>query len=298
MTHTHIVLELRDKEGGEVLDSELRLLGHQLNVTHSLDHTTLTPDNITTQFELTYIMLHRGTRPSEDLDHTGRHRYSSYFRSDFEYWIAGMCCLYFPTPRDRSIAEIVIALLPEARGKSVGRMVVQKLIEYAFDTLRVHRVIAPIVCPVRPDQSADEKKQAMFETKRLCHVFERFGFTFEGVSRGIVKRDRGVHMTRSRDGKSTSVWHDVHRMSMLDIDYFSNQLPRLLSSCTLSEAKRPDESGPWESMERRHKEERGQLKEWCPTPASGDANKSQAVEDDDEYYDDGGSDSEDSGDSN
>jgi RimJ/RimL family protein N-acetyltransferase len=283
-----ISLELRVPDGGNIEDMDLYRTARLLDRLYSLDHTSHTPDTLTAQHALTYVILHRGIPLFANNPHD---RPVRFYKDDEDYWIAGICALYFPNLDDKSTAEIVIALLPEARQKGCGRLAVQKVVEYAFDALRIRRLTAPIVCPVRPDHSAGEKKRAMFETKRLCWVFERYGFQFEGVSRGAVKDPR-------TPASALPVWYDVHRMSMLDTDYFSNQVSAQCTREPSLGALKQNQligSSPWESMARRHEEEKWRLAMWADTPVpvvTSNTSKAKIVEDEDdaEYYNSGGSD--------
>lgn len=142
--------------------------------------------------------------------------------------------------------------------------------KFAFDILRVRRIVAPIMCPILPDYTPAEKKRVIFETKRLCWIFERYGFKFEGVSRGEVN-----------DLRETSVWHDIHRMSMLVAEFLAGQMENLFSH--LPSTKAAESSSPWESMTRRHDEEQKQMELWNENPTP-------TVKGDDCYDDDGGSD--------
>lgn len=106
--------------------------------------------------------------------------------------MVGLCCLYFPDPLNKTTTEIAVSLLPAARGKGIGKVAPRKLLEHVLDVLGVHRVLASIICPVRPDQSSAEKKRVVFEAKRLCCVFERCRLTFEGISRRAMKSNYGT----------------------------------------------------------------------------------------------------------
>ncbi|KAG8720028.1 hypothetical protein FRC11_003251, partial [Ceratobasidium sp. 423] len=197
--------------------------------------------------------------------------------------------------RPRDTADISIALLPEAQKQGCGRLAVQRLIEDAFDALRIHRVTASVVCPIRPSHSTTIKKQVLYNTKQLCWIFEKFGFKFEGISRGAVMR------TRVAKGEEP-VWHDVHRLSMLHTDYFDELKGRsyFLSNTRPSREETPTwtvPQSPWESMMQRQEEERLDIESWdkkaqVEIESVNDACENDNGDSDEETILDGGSDSD------
>lgn len=278
MSSLPISFELRERDGGALDDIDYRVFARELAYLGVLDHAILTPEGIINEAELSYTILHRGGVPSSSHDDRGSRRFFAFDKFGTEHWTAGLCCLHFPNPDDRSTAQIVIALLPEAREKGIGRAALHKLAECAFDVHRVHRVVASIVCPVRPEHSAAKKKQVVLETKRLCWVFEQYGFQFEGVGRGEVQgppeRETGA-----------SVWYDVYRMSLLETDHLATRVSGLFTGGTLSRGAA--NATPWDSMLRRHEEEERQMRMLVESPRTSTDDDETTLRDD---YDDDGDD--------
>ncbi|QRV81900.1 GNAT family acetyltransferase [Ceratobasidium sp. AG-Ba] len=161
-------------------------------------------------------------------------------------YVYGFCFFNYPHLIDREVGQIGIVLSPEARGKGYGRLIIHHLLAYAFDELSVHRVVASILCPVHSPQTSLAKKQALIETKKLCHIFHQCGFSFEGITRGAVANGE--------------IWQDVHRLSILDIEWLSIKTKGLLNPPKSSE-NRPSQN-PWEEMEQRHEAERNEMLRW------------------------------------
>ncbi|KAG8708815.1 hypothetical protein FRC12_015531 [Ceratobasidium sp. 428] len=190
----------------------------------------------------------------------------------------GFCFLHFEHPTDRNTAQIGVALLPECQNKGYGRAAVHKLLAYAFDAHHVHRVFAEVVNVTAPTRPAKVRKEALFEAKRICHVFQKYGFHFEGVSRGAAMMEV----------EGAKVWGDMHRLSILDTDWFSMKMGSLSVEGSPSRFMVP--STPWEEMDQRHGAERKELLGWCEKPRL--SNVVQEVDDDDDgtYYCSDGSD--------
>ncbi|KAG8712882.1 hypothetical protein FRC09_019364 [Ceratobasidium sp. 395] len=182
----------------------------------------------------------------------------------------GFCFLHFEHPTDRNTAQIGVALLPECQNKGYGRAAVHKLLAYAFDALQVHRVFAQIVNVTAPSRPLKERKEALFETKRICRVFQKYGFHFEGVSRGAAMMEI----------EGAKVWGDMHRLSILDTDWLSMKMGSLCVEGSSSTFMVP--STPWEEMDQRHEAERKEMSGWCEKP--GSSNAVEEVDDDDETY--------------
>ncbi|KAG9124840.1 hypothetical protein FRC07_010059 [Ceratobasidium sp. 392] len=166
-----------------------------------------------------------------------------------------------------------VVLIPECRNKGYGRAAVHKLLTYAFDALKVHRVFAHIVCPTASARSVEERKTSLFDTKRICHTFQTYGLQFEGVSRGAI-------MMEVNGGQN--VWEDMHRLSILDIDWFSMQMGSLSTGDSVTWFVGP--STPWDAMEQRHERERKAILEWCDNSGSSKPAADVDEADDDEAY--------------
>ncbi|KAG8684173.1 hypothetical protein FRC11_012513 [Ceratobasidium sp. 423] len=265
---------LLEGQGGKISYKHFYQLIGQLQKTRSLDHINPLPAPPATlsEFDLVYIILHRGYKSG--LDEDGNVLYTHFTdRSGWCYWLAGFACLRFPTSKQWSngnitpelekdklgdTADISVALLPAAQKQGCGRFVVERLIIHAFDTLRISRVTASVVCSVRPSHSTTTKKQVLYNTKQLCWIFEKFGFKFEGISRGVVV---GTGAVKGEE----PVWHDVHRLSMLHTDYFDKGMSYFLSNTRPSHEETPMRKipqSPWESMMRRQEEEKLDVESW------------------------------------
>ncbi|KAF8711864.1 hypothetical protein RHS03_01464, partial [Rhizoctonia solani] len=280
--HTHIkkptglCIELLESQGGLISLEDFHELWSMLRKTHSLDHLYPLPTD-TEEFHLLYIII------SKDQEHgdLGIHANGYGIEDEGKYRLAGFACLVVPPNerREKSIlsgnpngigdtADIRIALLPEVQKRGFGRFVVHELLGHAFDTLRIRRVTASVVSPVRPSHSAAQKKQLGFNTKQICRIFETFGFKFEGISRGAV-----MNTEAPEDDKP--VWHDVHRMSMLVTDYFEGHIISSLSTIRSPCHKLPLKTvrlSPWDTMIQRQEEEKRDLKLWAEAPKDTLAN--------------------------
>ncbi|KAG8701921.1 hypothetical protein FRC11_011810 [Ceratobasidium sp. 423] len=213
------------------------------------------------ELDIVYVVLRKGYIHEADVN--GAPKYTYVMKNDTDHWLAGLGSLRFPRVGhgDENTADIVVSLLPRAQNLGCGRFLVQKLTQHAFDTLRIRRVIARIVCPVQPYYTATRKKQVALNTKQICWTFEKFGFMFEGVTRGAIKSPA------AKGGEP--VWHDVHRMSMLVTDYFDGEMSYMLSNTCALQEKRPrsvTETSPWESMMKRQEEEKRDLESWTRKP--------------------------------
>ncbi|CAE6536218.1 unnamed protein product [Rhizoctonia solani] len=219
--------------------------------------------------------------------------------------LTGFACLLFPASKQQSngsitpesekdrqgdTADISIALLPAAQKQGCGRFVVESLIKHAFDTLRIPRVTASTICPVQPCHSATIKKQVLYNAEQLCWIFEKFGFKFEGISRGAAM---GIGVTKGEE----PVWHDVHRLSMLHTDYFGKGRSYFLSNTLPFHEETPTRKvpqSPWESMMQRQEEERLDVESWdkkaqVETESVYDACENDDRDSDEEAVLDGGS---------
>ncbi|KAG8701482.1 hypothetical protein FRC11_012137, partial [Ceratobasidium sp. 423] len=161
--------------------------------------------------------------------------------------------------------DIRIALEPTAQ-EGYGRYVVQRLTEHAFNTLSIHRVTASVVFPTRPSYSATIKKQVLYNTKQLYWIFEKFGFKFEGINRGVVM---------SRVANEEHVWHDIHQMSILHTDYFVGGRSYFLSNMHSFPEETPPHlalPSPWVIMTQRHEEKRQDVESWVVKTQAVSAN--------------------------
>ncbi|KAH7334448.1 hypothetical protein B0J17DRAFT_631229 [Rhizoctonia solani] len=285
-------IALLQPHGGEISQEDFYQLIDQLFKAGSLDHVSPLPASLG-EFDVVYVILRKDYR--FDLDEEGNQLYTHTTGAYGSHcWLAGFACLVFPTSSRRrdsatsgasvdtpgDTVDISISLLPVAQKQGHGRFVVQRLIKHAFDTLRIPRVTASIICPVQPSHSAATKKQVLYNTKQLCWIFEKFGFKFEGVSRGAVLS------TIFNDG-AEPVWHDVHRMSMLQTDYFKEGRSYLLSHtrpfhCETATQTAPE--SPWESMMQRQEEEKRDMESWDEKAQAASVND--ACENDDGDGDD------------
>ncbi|CEL53824.1 hypothetical protein RSOLAG1IB_06605 [Rhizoctonia solani AG-1 IB] len=262
-------IELLEAQGGQVSREGFSTLFSQLQKSHLLDHLTPLPTNAG-EFDVLYIILSKG-RVYEPFEGNS---YGHIFKDGCTYWLAGFAYLLVPPnhshedaipPRtDNSpgdTADITIALLPAAQNKGFGRFVVQRLLSYAFDTLHIHRVTASVVCPVQPSYSMRKKKQVAFNTKQLCWIFEKFGFNFEGISRGAITSNGVFEGNRL-------VWYDVHRMSILATDYFGGRSIVLSNICSYGGALPLGvvQHSPWEKVIQRQEEEKHDVELWSKRP--------------------------------
>jgi GNAT superfamily N-acetyltransferase len=234
--------------GGWINWSQLSDLQLALRDTGSFSHLSFNHNSILNQEStLCYIILKHNVPE----DHTA-HRRLDVWDLGSRHRMVGLCFLFFPYPADKSTAQIGVALIPEARRNGYGRAAIHKLLAYAFDALKVHRVVAQILCPTSPDKPPSARKQIIFDTKKLRYVFERFGFQAEGVTRAAVL--------------AGSSWQDVHRLSILDTDWMSMHMGSSFAHDPSSGAQ--SVSTPWEEMERRHEAERAELRGWREQPTS------------------------------
>ncbi|KAF8711863.1 hypothetical protein RHS03_01465, partial [Rhizoctonia solani] len=252
--------ELLEEQGGNISSENFNQLLSQLKKRHSLDHIDQsTLGTALGELDIVYVVLRRGYLTQ--VDDEGKPLYTLVMNNnDVDYWLAEFGSLRFPNAArgDVSTAEITVSLLSRARRIGGGRLLVQKLLQHAFDTLRIRRVTASIVCPIQPHHSAEQKRRILFDTKELCWVFEKLGFKFEGVSRGAVESP-----VAAEDGKP--VWHDVHRLSVLLIDNFEQGTAPSLSSSPAISKEGPEQmltKSPWETMIRRHEEEKSEMQSW------------------------------------
>ncbi|CEL53825.1 hypothetical protein RSOLAG1IB_06606 [Rhizoctonia solani AG-1 IB] len=257
-------IELLEAQGGNISSERFDQFVAQLKKNHLLDHIGQPgPESALGELDVVYILLQKGYITEIDMD--GKFIYTNVMKEETDYWLAGFGCLRFPSAYrgDKNTADVTISLLPRAQKRGGGSLLLKKLLQHAFDTLRIHRVTASITCPIQPSHSAEEKKQILFNTKQLCWIFERFGFKFEGVTRGTVQSP-----AVAAEG-GVPVWHDVHRLSMLLIDYLGEGATPILSNSpiTIKGIRKPAiEKSPWESMLQRHEEENNEMKSWTAEP--------------------------------
>ncbi|CAE6477486.1 unnamed protein product [Rhizoctonia solani] len=255
-------LELLEAQGGNISPDHFSQLLAQLTESCSLDHVSRSLLETTLgELDMVYVVLRKGY--IYEFDENYVRKYTSVSKNDTDYWLAGLGSLRFPQAgySDKNTADIVVSLLPRAQKLGCGRFLVQKLIQYAFDTLRIRRVTAQVVCPVQSYYTAARKKEVVLNTKQLCWMFEKFGFMFEGVTRGAIK-------SPTAKGEEP-VWYDVHRMSMLDADYFEEGISYMFSNTCAFPGRQPrsiTKRSPWESMIQRHEEERRDLESWTREP--------------------------------
>ncbi|KAG8747702.1 hypothetical protein FRC10_011829 [Ceratobasidium sp. 414] len=157
-------------------------------------------------------------------------------------------CIYLSlSTATQNTVDIGIALCPDARGRGYGRAALTKVMRYAFETLNMHRVVANVFGPSLSQASADAKASAK-ESGTVRWVFEKLGFTHEGVNR--------LAGFSAADG----TWRDVYVLAMLDTDWM------LLQGRT---AGRASILTPWDTLMERHEKERDEMTEWMEDPNWG-----------------------------
>ncbi|CAE6484920.1 unnamed protein product [Rhizoctonia solani] len=247
-------LELLEAQGGNISPDHFDELLSQLEKSGSLDYANQQALGAPLgELDIVYIVLRKGY--IFDLDKDYNPQYTGVLKNEADYWLAGIGCLRISQAASGSgnAAEILVSLLPRAQKSGCGRFLVQKLVQYAFETLRgsICRVAAPIICPVQPHYNAALKKRILFKTKELCWIFEKCGFMFEGITRGAVQSCTG-----GEGGEP--VWYDIHRMSILDTDYFDGE--RSYTHASQGGALKPTvKPSPWESMIQRQEEEKREM---------------------------------------
>ncbi|CAE6401800.1 unnamed protein product [Rhizoctonia solani] len=256
-------LELLEAQAGNISSDQFDQLLAQLKKSHSLDHIAQPAFGTALgELDVVYVVLRQGYLT--ELDENGSFVYTGVMKGATDYWLAGFGSLRFPNAwcGDESTADITVSLLPRAQGMGGGRFVVEKLMQHAFGTLRVRRVTASVICPIQPHHSAERNKQILFNTKQLCWIFEKFGFGFEGVTRGAVESPIAAE-------GGAPVWHDVHRLSILLIDYLSKGTAPIFSSSPAirqGESEPVSKTSPWESMMQRQQEEKREMESWATEP--------------------------------
>ena len=273
-----ITFDLPLNEGGNLYENDFRHIKGALLDTGSLKHLPFASDILQKEGTICHTIIKESDKlvpRHRRLDWTGEEHYWSlgiWFSGKHQY-LTGLCFLFFPSIADRTVAQIGVALLPESRGQGFGRAAVHKLLRYAFEALKVHRVVAQITCPSSAKETPSERKQAIFHTRQLCWTFEKFGFQFEGINRGSMK-----HPT-------DNIWQDVYRLSILDIDWFAMQPHSGLTLCTRVV------STPFEEMVQRHEAEVEEMQGWLDVPTNSNLYKSKEStaaghdsDDDGEYY--------------
>ncbi|CAE6401784.1 unnamed protein product [Rhizoctonia solani] len=269
-------IDLLETQGGKVPLEYFHKLISQLQKNHSLDHLSASPASAG-EFDVVYIILSKGTLYEE----TETNAYECIIIDGWSCWPAGFAYLLVPPNRRREkanisggdngpsdTADIKIALLPIAQTRGFGRFVIRTLLSHAFDALGIRRVTASILCPIQPSHSVAQKKQVGFNTKQLCWIFEKFGFKFEGISRGAL-------MSMSVVEGEEPVWHDVHRMSMLITDYFQEKRSLSLSAMRSFSREFPlkvVQQSPWEIMIQRQEKEKHDVESWSKRPNDASAN--------------------------
>ncbi|KAJ1301551.1 hypothetical protein OPQ81_008799 [Rhizoctonia solani] len=257
-----IELELLESQGGNISPDHFGELLARLKKSRSLDHAGQPIlGNTLGELDIIYVVLHKGY--VYELDENGDPKYTCVMKGVTDYWLAGFGSLRISQARnsDKNTADITISLLPQAQKMVYECFLVQRLVQHAFDALHIHRVTASIVCPIQPYYTAVKKKQVLFNTKQLCSAFEKFGFTFEGVTRGAIK-------SSTKAENEDHVWHDVHRMSMLNTDYFEGGRWHILSNTRAFQEKNPKSMNSWERMVQRQEEEKRDLELWVVNPSS------------------------------
>ncbi|QRW10675.1 GNAT family acetyltransferase [Ceratobasidium sp. AG-Ba] len=166
-------------------------------------------------------------------------------------------CVYLAlSSATHSTVDIGIALRPDARGRGYGRAALAKVTRYAFETLRMHRVVANVFGPSLGQPTAVLRAAAK-EAGAVCWMFEKFGFTPEGVHR------------RGGFSASDGQWRDVHVLAMLDTDWI------------LLEGRSTGRAGittPWDTLMERHEKEREMMSEWMEDPSWGRLRRTGSME--------------------
>ncbi|CAE6470499.1 unnamed protein product [Rhizoctonia solani] len=274
-------IQFLEAQGGRIKNELFHELTALLEESRALDYMSPLPaiPDCLGKFDEMYIILREGFKRT--VGDNGAILYSYLpFAGGHAHWLAGFACLLFPPRRQwgasaalgsevlGDTAEIRIALGSAAQKQGYGRYIIQQLVGHAFNTLGIRRVTASIVCPTRPSHSATVQKQVLYNTKQLCWIFEKFGFKFEGISRGAVM---------SRVSEEEPVWHNVHRISMLHTDYLGAGRSYVLSNTYSFHEEIPPRLGlrsPWVTMIERHEEERQDVKSWdveAQAASAGDA---------------------------
>lgn len=151
-----------------------------------------------------------------------------------------------------STADVGIALRPIARGRGYGRACMSKILRFAFENVRVHRVVASVFGP-----NPSQPKEGAKECGTVRWIFEKLGFTPEGVHR------------RAGFSPADGVWRDVYTLAMLDTDWMLMQ-----GRATGRESI----TTPWDTMMERHESERDQMMEWMEDPAWGKLRRTGSTE--------------------
>ncbi|KAG9075837.1 hypothetical protein FS749_012452 [Ceratobasidium sp. UAMH 11750] len=157
-------------------------------------------------------------------------------------------CIYLSlSTATQNTVDVGVALRPDARGRGYGRAALTKVMRYAFETLNMHRVVANVFGPSFGLSSAEAKASAK-ESGAVRWVFEKLGFTHEGVNR------------RAGFSATDGTWRDVHVLAMLDTDWL------LLQRRT---AGRASILSAWDTLMERHEKERDEMSEWMEDPSWG-----------------------------
>ncbi|KAG9081408.1 hypothetical protein FRC06_005594 [Ceratobasidium sp. 370] len=157
-------------------------------------------------------------------------------------------CVYLSlSSATQNTVDIGIALRPDARGRGYGRAALTKVMRYAFETLKMHRVVANAFGP-SPSQASATAKATAKEAGTVRWVFEKLGFTHEGVNR------------RAGFSATDGTWRDVYVLAMLDTDWM------LLQGRTTGRAS---VLTPWDTLMERHEKEREEMTEWMEDPNWG-----------------------------
>ncbi|KAF8605724.1 acyl-CoA N-acyltransferase, partial [Ceratobasidium sp. AG-I] len=162
-------------------------------------------------------------------------------------------CVYLSfSPFAQGTADVGIALRPNARGRGYGRACISKILRFAFEKVSLHRVVASVFGP-----SSSQSKEGAKESGTVRWVFEKMGFTPEGVHR------------RAGFSPTDGVWRDVHTLAMLDTDWVMMQARKTGRECITS---------PWDTMMERHEKERDQMMEWMEDPGWGKLKRTASTE--------------------
>ncbi|KAG9100164.1 hypothetical protein FRC07_010440, partial [Ceratobasidium sp. 392] len=157
-------------------------------------------------------------------------------------------CVYLSlSSATQSTVDVGVALRPDARGRGYGRAALTKVMRYAFETLRMHRVVANVFGPSFGLPAAQARASAK-ESGTVRWVFEKLGFTYEGVNR------------RAGFSATDGAWRDVHVLAMLDTDWLLLQRRVMGRASVLT---------PWDTLMERHEKEREEMSEWMEDPNWG-----------------------------
>ncbi|EJD41578.1 hypothetical protein AURDEDRAFT_169475 [Auricularia subglabra TFB-10046 SS5] len=136
--------------------------------------------------------------------------------------IAGVVLLTMSTEEAANEYNIGVAVLPQFASDGLATHAVLRVLKTVFETLRVHRVQARVLCT---EASAGAVRK-----------FVHLGFTHEGIRMRAAVR------------ATTGEWTDVVVLALLDVDW------------NIRASVRPPQPSLWEEMLERHQREREQLR--------------------------------------